>query len=240
MGPGLFEQEPVRKTLMPTVTIGDNTGGSANTHAGTIDTQLKSDSPTTNYGGDATFEVHKYAVGNHAHGLIAFPGLSNITGPVVVTAASLWLYMLSGAVDSAVMTFRRLLRNWVEAQATWNIYATASNWGTAGGLNNTTDRSVSSGTLTQGNASFGGYYEMVGDAQFRQDVQDFINGSVNNYGWHIERTDGADDTGFRTFASSEGTNGTRPYLSVTTGVANSGGFERIGRGIMRGTMRGAR
>jgi hypothetical protein len=209
---------------MPTVTIGDNTGASANTFAGTEDTQLSLSSPTTNYGSQATFEVHKYGVGNHIMGLISFPGLSNITGPVTVTAASLFLYYTSGAVDNAVMTARRALRNWVEAQATWNIYATASNWTTAGCLSDGNDRAAAtSSALTQGNAAIvNQYYELVGDAQFIADVAGFINGTFPNYGWHLERTDGQDDTGFRTWASSEGTNATRPYLSVTYSVPGKG------------------
>jgi len=48
------------------------------------------------------------------------------------------------------------------------------------------------------------------------DVVGFVNGSLTNNGWLLERDSvGAFVTGFTYFASSEGVDGTRPYLSVT-------------------------
>lgn len=203
---------------MPTVTIGDNTGGSANTYSGTIDTQIKDASSSSNFGGDASFEVHKYDVGNHGMGLIALTGLSNITGPVTVSAASLFLWVNSGSGADIVITAKRLLRNWVESEATWNNYAGGNAWTTAGGLSDGNDRSATiSGTttFTLPSGETGTYHELVGGAQFIADVEGFINGTFSNFGWHLERTDGADDTTFIQFASSEGPNANRPYLSVT-------------------------
>jgi hypothetical protein len=201
---------------MPTVTIGDNTG---NTHSGTEDTQLSSGATSTNYGSDATMEVTKYAPGSHIHSVLKFTGLSNISGPVTVSAATLYLYNTGNAGNTTIEA-RALLRNWVEAQATWNNYSTGNAWGTAGGLSDAVDRTTSaSGSVLVSN-TINGYYS-ISSAQLAADVQAFINGTQSNYGWHIERQGTGNDTNFAIFRTSEGTDGQRPYLEITYTVSST-------------------
>lgn len=202
-----------------TVTVGDNTG---NTHSGTDDVKLRQPNPTTNFGSDTVWEVTKYAASDHTHSVIKFPGLSSITGPVTVTAAT--LYMRIAAVGGAVtytVEARRVLRDWVEGQATWNVYSTGNSWTTAGGLSDDNDRSSTISGSVSVSPSFI-YFGLTG-GQFITDVQNMINGVVPNYGWHLERIGTGEDGNYRIFRSSEGTDGQRPYLEITYTEAGGGG-----------------
>jgi hypothetical protein len=204
---------------MTTATIGDNTG---NTHAGTDDAQIQEPNATTNYGSGTTMEVTKFSAGSHTHSLVKFTGLSNISGPVTVSAATLYLYNTSNAGNTTIEA-RRLLRNWVEAQATWNVYSTGNSWTTAGGLSDSNDRSSTvSGSVAIAN-TISGYYGITG-AQLIADVEAIINGTQSNFGWHIERQGTGNEGNFATFRTSEGTDGQRPYLEVVY-TATAGGVK---------------
>ena len=72
--------------------------------------------------------------------------LADIPVGAVIDTATLSLYYyayLAGTkkcTGSETITLTKVRRSdWVEAQATWNIYKTSNNWGTAGCLNATTD-----------------------------------------------------------------------------------------------------
>lgn len=212
---------------MTTALIGDNTTGM--TYTGSIDTELSSAAPTTNAETGTTYYASKYSVGDHRNIVIKFGGLSNITGPVTVSAATLYLYYLTGAAD-VVVSLYECLRAWVEAQATWNIYSTGNNWGTAGGTN-ASDRGSVIGTGTNGGSLAAGYYAYTGSGLVTL-VQGWINLTTTNNGLHLERTDGADDNKYNQFTSSEGTDGQRPYLDVTytAGGATGGKLLLLGAG----------
>ena len=193
---------------MPTVVIGNNTGDD---YSGTEDGRLIQATPNTNSGTVDVFDMIKAVSDQYTHSLIRFSGLSNISAVATVSSAVLSLYHFNG---TSVQTFslRRLLRNWVEAQATWNIYSTDNNWSTAGATSDGNDRSSGvSATLT--NSSSVGRYRDSGDLS--ADVKSFINGDLTNNGWHGERTDGADDGFVVRFRSSNTGDGYRPYLTVT-------------------------
>jgi hypothetical protein len=202
-----------------TVTVGDNTG---NTHSGTEDNKLRQFNATSNFGGDTTWEVTKFGAGDHTHGAIRFPGLSSISGPVTVTAATLFIRLSNvGGTVTYTVDARRFLRNWIEAQSTWNVYSTGNSWTTVGGLGDGNDRSATiSGSVSVDTTL--GYFGITG-AQLITDVQNMINGSVPNYGWHLERNGVGNDGNYRVFQSSEGTDGQRPYLEITYTVDGGGG-----------------
>lgn len=203
-----------------TATIGDNTG---NTYSGTDDTQLKANAATTNYGSSGSMDVNKYGVGDHANALVKFTGLSSITGPVTVSSATLYLYYTgpTSGSDTHTIDVHRVLRAWVEAQATWNVYSTGNSWTTAGGLSDGNDRvaTVSASFALIGNTS-PSYVAFTG-AQLATDIENIINGVNTNNGFLVERSDAGDDTNFRVFASSEGSDGQRPYLDITYTVAGA-------------------
>lgn len=223
---------------MPTVVIGNNTGDD---YSGVDDAQIKESRATNNYGGSGTYEITKYASSDHTHTLIRFSGLSSISGTVSVSSATLYqrLYYQDGSSDAYTITLRLLLRDWVEGiqagndrsndspySCCWNEYGSGNSWATAGGLSNGTDRSsTSSGDF----AATGEYeYQSFTSSQFTTDVENIINESISNHGWHQERTDAQNDRRYKTFVSSEGADGQRPYLSVTY-TESSGGHPTASR-----------
>ena len=201
---------------MATVDIGDNTGDD---FSGTEDTKLKSTEATTNYGSEGTTEVTKYEVGNHSHTIMKFSGISNLPGALNVSSSTLYLYRVPPGHDYNI-TAKVLNRNWVEGEATWNIYSTGNSWTTAGGLHETDDRSSTTtfDILSDDDTA----YIDFSSAQLAADVEDFADGSLSNYGWHIARTGVGEDGEYQTYVTSDGDDGKRPYLSVTYTEAGGG------------------
>jgi hypothetical protein len=103
------------------------------------------------------------------------------------------------------------------------VYSGANSWGTAGGISDGVDREASpAGTLVVGAA--GAYKEIALSTSL---VQGWINGSIANYGLHLERTDGSNDGVYMLFVSTDGADATRPYLSVTYTASAGGGVPRF-------------
>jgi hypothetical protein len=198
---------------MPTVIIGDNTGDD---FAGTDDSLLSQASPTTNYGSSNEIGATKFAGGDHYNTLLSFSGISSLPSSLSVSSVTLGLYLKNaGGASTQTLSIKRLLRNWIEAQATWNIFATSSNWTTGGALSDGNDRSATTSASISSNGTTGVYQTVTDTGTFAAIIEDYADGTLVNYGEHIERTDGADDSTYRVFTSSEGTDGQRPYLIVT-------------------------
>lgn len=197
---------------MPTVVIGDNTGDD---YSGTIDNNLYENAPTTVQTGG--LDIGKHSSGGWRMGVLAFTGISSLPSSISVSAATVHADLTNSAgLKNHVFTSYRLLRDWVEAEATWNIYSTGNNWGTAGGTGGADRSATTTGTSENIPETPHQYYELIQDAaQLRTDVENFASGTYSNYGWHIERTDDSNDTQFRVFDEHEDTDGQRPYLSVT-------------------------
>lgn len=191
------------------VTIGNNTG---NTFSGTEDAKLIQTSPTTNFGTNVQLEATKFGVGDHGNSVIRFPGLSSISGPVTVTAATLFLYQESGSGTYSV-DLRRLLLAWIVSQVTWNNYITSTAWTTAGGEGSGTDIAAAVSATLNFDNSVG--YKGFSAAQLRADIQNIINGVNPNNGWLVTRSDAGEDSLFKVLTSSEGTDTNRPYLALT-------------------------
>lgn len=193
---------------MTITVIGDNTG---NDFAGTEDTKLREQDPTLNFGTATESEITKYNVGDHSHTILSFSGLSNITGPVIVNSATISIYQAANGGGTHTLSAYRQLRNFVENQATWNIFATGNNWQTAGGLG-ADDRSGTLSAAATANNVNG--YKTWSAAQLATDHQNIINVVNPNYGWHFERTDGLNDSNYRVVSTSDTTDGFRPYTTV--------------------------
>lgn len=195
---------------MPTVRIGLNTADDAG--GGCVDTQLDQGAATTNYGSATYLKIEKYGAADHIHALVGFPDLSSIPSGATITSATLTLTRVGGSADGQThtLTVTRMLRNWVEAQATWNVWATASNWTTGGaasdGSDHENDLSATISVTDAAGACTSGDLSTI--------VQGWLDSDFSNYGFRIERTDGAADSEWRQFASSEGTDGQRPYLEI--------------------------
>jgi hypothetical protein len=115
---------------------------------------------------------------------------SSVPASAAVTNANVELYEFDAAdgagLGSWTMEVRRCLRNWVETQATWNIYSTGNNWTTAGAGSDGNDRSASnSATSTRDGAADAAFVTLTG-ATLIDDVQKYVNGTYSNYGWLVQ------------------------------------------------------
>lgn len=211
---------------MPTVVITDNTTGGDFT--GTEDAMMREFgiNSGTNYGSAVNAEVHALSAGSDVNDLlIRFPGLSNITGPVTVTAATLELYMDSNffGVDG-LLDLYRVLRNWNEAQASGDNWSTGNAWSTPGARGSGTDRASSATQTGVAVSTTSGQWISFSNANLIADVEGFINGTYGNHGWVIYAD--AADAPTAQFVTSEGTDSFRPRLSVTY-TANGGAPRRM-------------
>lgn len=207
---------------MPTVLIGENTGDD---YSGFADNRLKQSTPTTNEGSLDNFEVTKYSGGDWTTGLVKASGISSISAGSIITAVSLFFYQYSGALANGtyVIVAKRCLRNWVEAESTWNIYSTGNSWTSGGAFGDATDRDSAATFTSAGlDLSTGSYKELVGNVDAVYDAQRMLDGAIPNYGWMLERTDASNDFAFRAFRSSQASDGQRPYLSVTYSTPATG------------------
>lgn len=205
---------PVNGTIISANTTGLYVG----TFGGVEDTSLRQDNPSGDLSLQTWIDVYKQNANNHGHGLLRFSGLTNIPANALVTRVELGCYVAnaSGAGDQTI-DLRRLLRNWVNGQATWLQYATGQAWSTNGAIGDGTDRIAAvSGTLTPINETFGWRTIVETSGPLLNDVQMWISGAQQNCGWHLERGGAGDDGTWRVLTSSE-TAGTdiRPYLTVT-------------------------
>jgi hypothetical protein len=199
---------------MPIVTIGANT---TDTFSGVDDTFVASDDPTTPKSGVDDLGVSKYAVGQHAHGIIRFPGLSNLPSGITVTTARIHLNILFLSISAGyTITARRVLRSINFAQATWNEYSTGNAWQTLGGLGNLDrDNTATLASLVMTGSEAADTYVQITHANLAAAVQAFCNGVISDLTIHLERTDGQDDEEFLAFKqSSVFEDGALPFLYV--------------------------
>ena len=167
--------------------------------------------------------------------LIRPSGLSNITAPVTVTAATLQLYVTtqSAAMDAELWA---VVRNWVLAQVTWNNYATATAWATAGGMGSGDIDASSSGAYTMAEST-GAYQTLTLTGNALTNLQDWINGGRTNNGWLLAPSPDT-ATRYRFYTSDGGTDGQRPILTVTYSAAASTSGAGVNRGLVNGGTNG--
>ena len=182
-------------------------------YAGTIDTYIVQDATTTNYGTSATSHSRAANGGGYIRNILISFDLSSITGPVTVTNATLSILRGGTHDGDSTCSAYRLLRNWVETEATWNVYSTGNSWSTAGAAYNNADRDV--------DLSAAVILDTIGDlewkdfssAQLAADVQDMINNG-SNYGWVLFLN--TSPVAWHVFVSSEDVTTTnRPKLTIT-------------------------
>lgn len=214
---------------MTTKTIGNRTGLD---FSGTEDDVIISGLPNTNLptetgSGGAPF-------------LIRFTGLSGITPPVTVTDAFITLNCTTGNVGAGTWTFKRILRSWVEVQATWNEWKTSNSWTTAGCLGDGTDRVSSDSCVVNYPGGFAtGDFNSSSNAGLIADVQAIINGTLSNEGWRVELSEAVG-------LPANATPALRPMLTVTfdsvvngTGSPAAQAASLAGVGLVTGLVLGA-
>jgi hypothetical protein len=189
-----------------------------------IDTMLNEQLPTTNHGTETVTSVgYNTSSSNKRRGLLKFD-LSKGTNPPPSTAtASSAVITLNCSTYNVTRTLAtyQVLRDWVEAQVTWNIWKTSNNWTTAGcgsagnDYVNTDLGSVSvtgTGTVT-----------LTLNAAGLAIVQGWIDGSIANYGLLLKHT--AETTERNVYDSSDNaTAGNRPQLVIEYTTPAAGTF----------------
>lgn len=98
-------------------------------------TYIRQNTPTATYSGNY-FHIWDKSASAH-RGLIRFD-LSSIPAGTAITSATLEMYYQDkmGSADpvgKTLMVYKVTRTDWVEGQATWNVYKTGSSWTTAGG-----------------------------------------------------------------------------------------------------------
>lgn len=193
---------------MPTITLQPNeTSG--------FDTYLSSTAPSNNYGTLGSIFVGELDTAPSAvtRSLIKFD-LSSIPSNALITTATLSL-MISANYSNTPRYYNlyRVLRDWVESQATWNAWKTGNSWTTAGAGGNGTDvdyDTVLASTYFASTLGTGAVKEFsLAPAEFKK----FVDGTYPNYGWLIKANVELDD-GYAFLSSSETNAVKRPKLVV--------------------------
>lgn len=212
-------------------------------YAGTSDTHLDEDNPTTNYGTNTTV-VTQNRFGLHRDtGWLKFsvtPSASGIPSNAIVSSAVLSAKFGGSCNDNITIYVYRALKTWLENSATWNSWNGDFSWGSGGGLSasdagvdNSGNGTGSDTKLTEtASVSINECTETFHDFTITSLVQGWIDGTMTNNGVFIKPTDGAIGTDSFYFISSENaTTSDRPYLTVIYSVPVTGS-------IWRGTFNG--
>jgi len=192
---------------------------------GIIDTGISSDLLTTNGGSDTVYGVGDgSSVTSASYRFLIKPDLSSIPAGSIVTSVTLSVYEYvvdyrNGGTNPNTVSVRRLLRNWVESEATWSIYSTGNNWTTGGASSDSNDRvATASATFTVSNTSHNAFIDITG-ATLTDDVQKMVNGTYSNYGWLFNssgESNGDSQTDYNGFYSTNYSTDTtlRPKLVI--------------------------
>jgi len=214
--------EPATRTITVTQGPGDTVIlMQSQSYTGTTDAQIASAAPTSNRGNDSTFElINEIDTGMLVRFAIFQSEGGTVPNDATITSATLEFYKWAGA--PSVFKASRLLKNWNESQATWNIAASGVNWNTPGARGAGSDYlAAQDGQAAVGDASLcatgsPGPASCWLAIDVTTGVQAFRNGAAN-YGWKIAYLSGADNNSHKQFHTSE--NGSwptlRPKLTVT-------------------------
>ena len=102
------------------------------------DTSIFQANPTSNYGSLDSVYVAAYA-GDRRKVILKFDFSAVVPAGQTITLATLSLYCSTSRASRTITVYRLLRTDWAETQATYNIYKTGSDWGTAGAYNSSTD-----------------------------------------------------------------------------------------------------
>lgn len=176
-----------------------------------FDSWMDSNNPTTNSGTSTEMQVMNSPEKNS---IIKYD-VSSIPSSATVTSAtfSLFFHNTGGTGGAPTINLHRVLRNWVEAEVTFNNWKSANAWTTGGAKSNGNDRSATiSASHTTPSTPSNAFEDWTG-SQLDTDVQNFVNGTWSNYGWGLYTTTASSlENDFRT--SDWTTASERPKLVV--------------------------
>jgi len=201
---------------MPTITLQDT---------GVTDTFIDSSEPTVNIGSDDNFYIGDLATGAIiTRALIQFDLSSIPVGSTIISATLSIVPYTDHSSNSSTYSVHRLLRTWEELQATWNVYTTGNNWGTAGAGNTTTDREAADiGTrVFTASEALNVFKDFTLTAN---KIQEMLTGGVfTNNGFLIKGSvENADGYRFRGRSYAADTS-LRPKLVIDYSIGSSGFF----------------
>lgn len=213
-------------TLSPTpVFIHFKDGVSPDTgYSGTLDTVLSEEYPDSNYGSELACLVDGDDGGGNDLSTVLYWDISAIPAGSLVEGVTLTLNVSNRSNDTYQVY--EMKRNWVEGEATWNVYESGNNWDTPGALGSDDRGSTVLGTFSPSNT---GRCNIILNSNGVAVVQSWVDNPASNHGFIIANdsaNDGAD------FDSSEGvTAEDRPELTIsyTPGVGcNNADFDEDG------------
>lgn len=197
---------------MPTETWGENSGDDYTGRS--EDCTIYKGFPDTNY---ASLMVGNFAGAEARNrGLLRFTPNQDIP-LATVASASLKLYCSSigGGDPNHTVSLYRVLQDWVETEATWNIFKTGSNWNTAGaaaandgGVDD--DASYDRHSTAEANAVVSPGWNSWDVTSI---VQSWVDGSVKEYGLLLQ-TNNETSGNYVLFKDSEDTDTERPYIEI--------------------------
>jgi len=185
-------------------------------YTGMIDVSILSGAPTTNQNSETSLRVDGVSCGGGICRALMKWDISSMGSCTTVDSALITINGTNASAD--IYHVYGLRRDWVETQATWNIYSTSNSWTTAGATDTTNDRF--STDLMNGNSNGGFGNNSTGALSYDFDadgislIQDWVDGVTSNFGVIIYNESGDDDS-FQWSTSENATVGNRPLLSIT-------------------------
>jgi hypothetical protein len=182
-----------------------------------VDSLIANNAVTTNYGTNALIYIgESYSSSVIWRGLIEFD-LSPISPTAIISSATLTL-KIEGDDSNNARDFNlyRILRDWNEAQVTWNSWKTSNTWTTAGCASNGNDADLTTIWATaslSASESTGTAANFVFTSAGISELQKIINGTYANYGWLIKAATENNDA-YSFDSSSSTTSANRPKLVI--------------------------
>ena len=204
-------------------------------HTNSYDTYINRDAPTTNYNGNwYGYITRKTDSTPEKNTLVRFDLPSWVYDSSVTLHGAklgLWVYGLvdlDQSYDWVDIGAYRInpTRDWVDSQATWNVFKTNTYWATAGCESTTSDREGDDGV---------NLLRFTRDSQINRYYEWTVTGSVNtwksgtaNRGWNVrvKSFDGGPEEGISVNLTESSSAAYRPYLKLDwtqTPVANADG-----------------
>jgi len=200
---------------MPLIVITDNlivqhTVAPDAVFAGLSEASIRQENAGANYFADANLALGNGA-GEANVGILHLLGLAAAAIPVTATVdfATLTMPFNGGGFGSFGISAHASLRSVVLTEATYNSFATGSSWETAG-ARGALDKNAATDPITTVSDTDPAVFD-ISDA-----VQSLITNSGNQIILSPTLFDG--DGGFRFFAKSTGTDGTRPEVAISYSV----------------------
>lgn len=186
------------------------------------DTMMLNDNATTNFGTQNGMYVGEFNAGAQiGRSLVKFD-LSALAGKTVGSAVlKLYDWGSNYANNTRTMYVYRCKRAWVESEATWNVFSSGNNWGTAGAGNTTSDREATeSGSLSiDATETLNEEYAIT---LANADIQAMVDGTYTNNGFVLKMDTESDDMHEIKTKEAAGGSEYHPTLVITTVDASGG------------------